>query len=121
MHSDMLRTSKATFFCGQQTDTVDFNETYRRFRQIHSYTQKNNFKGDDNNNFVVLDYNPATEFNSSNFLGHFIYGIESKHIQHVVSDGKLIVENRKLTTVNEKDIKAKSQELSKQLWYSMHK
>ncbi len=119
MHSDMLRSSKATFFNGQISDTIDMNETYHRFRQVHNYLKVNDFKGDGPNNLTVLDYNPATAFNQENFLGHFIYGLESKHVQHVIANGKLIVKNREVISVNEKEIKEKSKELSEKLWNKM--
>jgi len=88
---------------------------------VHEYTNRNGYSGDGDNNLVVLDYNPSTEFNSNNFMGHFMYGLESKHIQHVVSNGKLIVNDRKILGVNEDDIKQFTQDCSKTLWDKMSK
>jgi len=115
MHSDMLRTAKATFLSGQYNDTIDIEGAYSRMRNIHKYLSLFDFSGDSDNNLVVLDYNPATVFNQNNFLKHFIYGIDSTHIQHVISNGKLIVKNRKVTTVDEDEIKSISRELSLKL------
>jgi cytosine/adenosine deaminase-related metal-dependent hydrolase len=115
MHSDMLRTAKATFLSGQYNDTIDIEGAYARMRNIHKYLSLSGFLGDSDNNLVILDYNPATEFNQSNFLRHFIYGIDSTHIQHVISNGKIIVKNRKVTTVDEDEIKSISRELSLKL------
>ncbi len=119
MHSDMLRSAKATYFNGQLCDTIDLNEIYRRFRKVHQYLESSQFTGDGENNLVVLDYQPSTEFGSGNFLGHFLYGIDSTHVQHVIANGKLIVEDRKVTTVNEEDIKEIARGLSKKLWDKM--
>ncbi len=119
MHSDMLKSAKTSFFTGQNFDSIDYGETYRRFRNIHRYIGANNFTGDSENNLVVLDYSPATEMNANNFLGHFVFSMESKHVQHVISDGKLIVKDRKVTTVNEEDILAHSRKLSVKLWEKM--
>jgi cytosine/adenosine deaminase-related metal-dependent hydrolase len=119
MHSDMLKSAKTSFFAGQNFDAIDYGETYRRFRNIHRYIAENNFTGDGENNLLVLDYNPPTEINSNNFLGHFVFSLESKHVQHVISDGKLIVKDRKVTTVNEDDILAQSRKLSIKLWEKM--
>lgn len=116
VHNDMLRAAKASYFYGQQTDTVDLEEIYRRLRQVHSYLQRSDFKGDDSNNLIVLDYKPMTVFNEDTFLEHFMYCIESKHIKHVISNGKLIVNDSVLTTVNESDKKMQSQELSQKLF-----
>lgn len=119
MHSNMLRAANSTFFNSQDNDTVDYAEIYRRFRNVHNYLENNDFKGDGDNNLVVLDYQPPTEFSSENFLGHFLFGIESSMVQHVISKGKLIVKDRKVITVNEAEIKEKAKALSKELWKKM--
>lgn len=119
MHSDMLQSAKAAFFSGQKSDIIDYPSSYKRFRNVHRYISSNKFKGDGENNLVILKYDSPTDFNSSNFYGHFLFGINSNHIQHVISDGKIIVKDRKITTVNEEEILIKSRELSKQLWKKM--
>ena len=119
MHSDVLRSAKTTFFVGQNFDTVDYPSAYKRFRNAHTYLSSNGFSGDSDNNLVVLDYNPRTAFSSENFYGHFIFGLEAKHVQHVISKGKLIVKDRELTTVNENEIQKRARELSKVLWKRM--
>jgi len=121
MHSDMLKSAKTTFFVGQNFDKIDYSETYRRFRNVHRYVKENDFTGDEDNNLVVLDYNPVTEFNTQNFLGHFVFNIEAKHAQHVISNGRLIVKDRKVVTVDEEEILKHGRELSKRLWDRMKK
>ena len=119
MHSDVLRSAKAAFFAGHNTDNIDYAETYRRFRNVHNYLSSNNFKGDGDNNLVVLDYDTPTPFNSSNFLGHFLFGIESGHVQHVISNGKLIVKDRKIITVDESGILKEARIQARRLWEKM--
>lgn len=119
MHSDILQSSKAAFFAGQLTDNINYSSAYQRFRNVHLYVKDNGFTGDGENNLVVLDYDSPTDFNSDNFLGHFLFGLNSNHITHVISNGKLIVKNRELTTVNEAEILEKSREISKKLWLKM--
>lgn len=119
MHSDMLRSAKATFFIGQNFDSIDYMETYQRFRNAHIYLQENNFEGDGNNNLVVLDYDNPTDFNENNFLGHFIFGLEAKHVEHVISKGKIIVKNKKIVNIDEESLLKQAQELSKILWKKM--
>lgn len=119
MHSDMLRSAKSAFFAGHNFDSIDYAETYRRFRNVHNYLQSNNFKGDGENNLVVLDYDTPTPFNSSNFLGHFLFGIEAGHVLHVISNGKLIVENGKIITVDEARILKDAHIQAERLWKRM--
>ena len=116
MHSDMIRSVQSAFFVGQGFDTIDFPSAYRRFRNVHQYIKQNKFEGDSENNLVVLDYDTPTEMNKNNFLGHFIYGLSSKHIQHVISNGKLIVEEYKVKNVEEQEILKYSKEQAKRLW-----
>lgn len=119
MHSDMLRSAKAAFFVGQNYDSIDYLGTYQRLRNAHQYLHENNFSGDGDNNLIVLSYDSPTDFNENNFLGHFIFGLEAKHIEHVISNGKVIVRNKKVVNIDEESILNQSQSLSKILWKKM--
>lgn len=116
MHSDMLRSAQATFFAGQDHDTIDYAGTYRRFRNVHRYLKENNFSGDGDNNLVVLDYDTPTGMNSDNFYGHFIFGLNATHVQHVISNGKLIVKDRIIQTVDEHAVLDFTREQANRLW-----
>ena len=119
MHSDMLRSAKAAFLLGQGTEGIDFPGIYRRFRRVHEYVRDNGFAGDGANNLVVLDYDAPTEVNQHNFFGHFVYGLESCHVDSVISSGRLIVKHRKMTTVDEDEVLRFSREMGKKLWAKM--
>ncbi|MFA5781551.1 MAG: amidohydrolase family protein [Bacteroidales bacterium] len=119
MHSDMLRSAKAAFYVGQGFDSINYQGIYKRFRNVHTYLKSNDFSGDGENNLVIMDYDTPTEINQNNFLGHFLFGLESKHVQHVVSQGKLIVKDREVITVNEKKILEFSREQGTRLWEKM--
>jgi cytosine/adenosine deaminase-related metal-dependent hydrolase len=116
MHSDMIRSAQATFFSGQARDNIDFISAYQRFRKVHEYLKINQFTGDGDNNLVVLDYPAPTEFNQHNFLGHFLFGWSSKDVKDVISNGKLIVKNGIIQTLNESEILEFTKEQSKRLW-----
>ncbi len=119
MHSDMLQSAKAAFFVGQRFDSISYPGIYERFRNVHRYIQSNGFTGDADNNLVVLDYKTPTDFNQSNFLGHFVFGLNSNCVTDVISNGKLIVRNRQITTVNEDEILKASKENADRLWKKM--
>jgi cytosine/adenosine deaminase-related metal-dependent hydrolase len=119
MHSDMLQSAKAAFFAGQKTDVIDFQTAYQRFRNVHHYLSSNEFKGDGHNNLVVLDYDSPTPFNQENFLGHFIFGLRSSHVKHVISQGKLIVKDRILQTIDEQEVLQFTREQAARLWERM--
>jgi len=121
MHSDMLRSAKASFLTGQGAEGIDMTRIYTRFRKVHDYIRDNGFSGDGKNNLVILDYDSPTEINADNFLGHFVYGIDARHVDSVISSGNLIVENRKLKTVEEDEILSFSREMAKKLWQKMRR
>jgi cytosine/adenosine deaminase-related metal-dependent hydrolase len=116
MHSDMLQSARAAFFAGHNFDTIGYAETYRRFRNVHRYLHSNGFTGDGEKNLIVLDYDAPTPFTNENFFGHFLFGLESGQISHVISQGKLIVEDGKIITVDESEILKESRIQAKRLW-----
>jgi len=120
MHSDMLRSAQAAYFVGQGRG-VSPDDIYRRFRNVHRYLDDNNFSGDGENNLVIMDYDSPTEISQNNFLSHFIYGLESRHVESVISKGKLVVKNRKLMDIDESEIQKFSIEMSRRLWKKLKK
>lgn len=119
MHSDMIRSAKAAFFAGQISEKIDFMSTYQRFRNVHRYIAQNKFAGDSDNNLVVLDYDSPTEVNQNNFPGHFIFGINTVHILHVIAKGKLLVKNRELQTIDTDSVFKESKKHANRLWEKM--
>jgi cytosine/adenosine deaminase-related metal-dependent hydrolase len=119
MHGDMLRSAKAAFLVGQRTEGIGFPGIYGRFRKVHGYIHDNGFSGDGENNLVILDYDSPTEIREDNFLGHFVYGIESRHVESVISSGRLIVRNGELLTADEEEILGFAREMGNTLWAKM--
>lgn len=116
MHCDMLRSAKAAFLSGQATEGIGFDTIYDRFRNVHRYIESTATAGDGDNNLVILDYDTPTELTEDNFLGHFVYGIDTRHVETVIGKGKVLVENRKITTVDEKEVLKHAREMGKKLW-----
>jgi cytosine/adenosine deaminase-related metal-dependent hydrolase len=119
MHSDMIRSAQQAFFVGQTFDNIDFGSAYQRFRNAHRYLAENGFKGDGENNLLVLDYQSPTPVTDNNFLGHFIFGLQSANVQHVISNGELILEDRQMRTVDENEIFEFSKIQALRLWEKM--
>ena len=119
MHSDMLRSAQVSYLAGQAVETPAMDTVYRRLRNVHRYLASNGFSGDGGNNLVILDYDSPTETNQQNFLGHFFFGLTSRHVETVISDGRIIVENGSITTVNESEILAFSKAQATRLWQKM--
>jgi cytosine/adenosine deaminase-related metal-dependent hydrolase len=116
MHSDMLRSAKAAFLVGQAAEGMGFEAIYRRFRNVHRYLEAFGASGDGENNLVILDYDPPTEVTADNFLGHFVYGIDARHVESVIAQGRLIVEEGRITRVDEEAVLAFAREMGRKLW-----
>jgi len=119
MHSDMLRSAKAAFLAGQATEGIAFDEIYTRFRNVHRYAREFGLRGDRDNNLLVLDYDSPTEVMPDNFLAHFVFGIDSRHVTAVICKGTVIVEGGRVTTIDETKVLAHAREMSKKLWAAM--
>lgn len=116
MHSDMIRSAQAAFFAGQLADTIDYPGAYDRFRKVHGYLAENGIPGDGDNNLVVFAYDSPTPLNHNNFFGHFLFGFAARQVEHVIARGKLIVENRRVVTVNEAAVLDEAKCQAEQLW-----
>lgn len=119
MHCDMLRSAKAAFLVGQATEGISFDTVYQRFRNVHRYISAFGGRGDGENNLVVLDYDAPTEVTADNFLGHFVYGLDARHVESVIAQGRLILEDRRVTQVDEAEVLAFAREMGSRLWEKM--
>jgi len=119
MHGDMLQSARAAYLNGIGSEKIGPAAAYHRLRRVHDYLQENGFAGDDENNLVVLDYPSPTPVDKENFLGHFFYGLGSRHVDSVIARGKLIVENKKVLTVNEEEVLALTRAAAARLWLKM--
>lgn len=103
LHNNMLRSAKIAYLAGQGFDQIDPAIAIKRLRTGNDYFVNNKFCSDCDNNLVIFDYPYTEEINSENLPLHMIFGMESKHISHVISQGKIVLENGKLTLINEED------------------
>lgn len=116
MHGDMLASTRAAYLAAQKRGGMAPLAAYRRLRRAHDYLSENKFTGDGENNLVVLDYRPATNITAGNLAGHFLYGLTSKHVDSVVSRGRLIVKRGRMTTVNEDKVRDFTLKQAERLW-----
>lgn len=119
MHGDMIRSARAAFLSGQAAEKLSPAAAYDRLRNVHRYLHANSIPGDGDNNLVIFDYNPPTVLNSANFLGHFFYALDSRHVDSVIANGKLIVRNNKMVSIDEAAVMSNAREMSLRLWENM--
>ncbi len=65
---------------------------------------------------AILDYHPPTPLNSGNFLGHLIFGLVDATVDTTVCRGRILMQGKKILSMDEEKIAARSRELAPQMW-----
>jgi putative selenium metabolism protein SsnA len=65
---------------------------------------------------VLLDYHPTTPLTAANLPWHLLFGLEASAVTGTVCAGQVLMRDRRLLTLDEEAITARSRELAAQLW-----
>lgn len=65
---------------------------------------------------ILVDYVPTTPLTAGNFPWHIIFGMDGTGVDTTIVGGRLLMQNKRLLTLDEEEICAKSQELADKLW-----
>ena len=65
---------------------------------------------------ILLDYIPYTPLTAGNFPWQLIFGIDGTHVTHTICAGKVLMQDRKLLTLDEEAIAARAKEAAKKVW-----
>jgi len=65
---------------------------------------------------IFVDYHPTTPLTTENLAGHIIFGFDESMVTTTIVDGKVLMHNRQLLTLDEEEITAKSRELAASFW-----
>jgi cytosine/adenosine deaminase-related metal-dependent hydrolase len=68
---------------------------------------------------VVTDYKPFTPMNASNASAHFLFGMSSRQVRHVIVDGDWVVKDRSLAREDAAVDAAIVQDATRRLWQKM--
>jgi len=68
---------------------------------------------------VVLDYRPPTPLTEENLAGHVLFGLDRSHVRSTMVAGRLVLRNRKLTTVDEAAVLASARTAAEGVWKRM--
>ncbi|AWK49900.1 putative aminohydrolase SsnA [Clostridium beijerinckii] len=69
-----------------------------------------------NADVIIVDYNPLTPMNESNYNSHVLFGMMGRSVDTTIVNGKVLVRNGKLISVNEEEILAEARKVSQKLW-----
>src|SRR5512138_2219512 len=65
---------------------------------------------------AILDYQPPTPLTEANFLGHLIFGLVDATVDTTVCKGKILMQGKKILSMDEERIAARSRELAPEMW-----
>lgn len=65
---------------------------------------------------IVMDYKPFTPFSDANIDGHMIFGMTGRQCQTTIANGKLLMKDRQLVSIDEEAVNAHILEAAKKLW-----
>ncbi len=65
---------------------------------------------------ILVDYHPPTPLTAGNLPWHFLFGYEASMITTTISAGKILMQDRRLLTLDEEAISAQARELAAALW-----
>lgn len=65
---------------------------------------------------ILVDYKPTTPLTAGNLPWHVLFGYEASAITTTISAGRVLMQNRRLLTLDEATITARSRELAAALW-----
>ncbi len=65
---------------------------------------------------AIIDYQPPTPLNETNFLGHLIFGLVDATVDTTVCQGNILMKGKKILSLDEERIAARSRELAPRMW-----
>jgi putative selenium metabolism protein SsnA len=69
---------------------------------------------------AVLDYRAPTPLEPHNLAGHLLFGVQGAPVRHLLVDGRVVVRDGALTTVDEAAVFARAREAAAKLWRRMN-
>jgi putative selenium metabolism protein SsnA len=65
---------------------------------------------------ILVDYNAPTPITEENIDSHILFGLMGKNVVSTMIDGKYVMKNRKIITVDESKVYADSRQTAKEFW-----
>ncbi|MFN8385516.1 MAG: amidohydrolase family protein [Anaerolineales bacterium] len=65
---------------------------------------------------IFVDYHPNTPMTAGNLPWHIIFGFQQSMVTTTIVAGKVLMKDRELLTLDEKEISAKAREIAPKVW-----
>lgn len=69
---------------------------------------------------IVTDYNPLTPMHAGNVNGHILFGMTGRSVVTTIANGKVLMKDRVLTTIDEEKVMADCRQAAAQLAKSIN-
>ncbi|MBN1044292.1 MULTISPECIES: putative aminohydrolase SsnA [unclassified Clostridium] len=69
---------------------------------------------------IIVDYNPLTPMNENNLNGHIMFGMSGRGVDTTIINGKVVMKNRQIITVDEDKIFKESRKISGEFWKNLN-
>ncbi len=119
MHSDVIRSARAAFLAGSASGGLDpalpWGGVWNNLRFMESHHPKAMRAND----LVVLDYDPPTPVQAENIVGHAMFGLDSRQVRTVIAGGRVVLDEGRLTSVDEEQAMRQCREQAERLWSAL--
>jgi putative selenium metabolism protein SsnA len=68
---------------------------------------------------VILDYRPPTPVSADNLASHLLFGLDRSHVRSTMVAGRLVLRDRRVTTVDEAAVLARAHGAAQAVWERM--
>ena len=65
---------------------------------------------------IFVDYNSPTPINENNLPWHILFGFHESMVTTTIVAGKILMRNRQLTNIDEKEVTSVARNLAKKVW-----
>ena len=69
---------------------------------------------------ILVDYKPFTDLNSNNLPWHIVFGFRESMVTTTIVNGKILMKDRVLTTLDEEAITKEDKAISSRVWKTYH-
>ena len=69
---------------------------------------------------IITDYDPLTPMDGGNANSHILFGMNGRSVTTTICNGKVLMQDRVLTGIDEAELMAKCRESAKTLWTSIN-
>ncbi len=65
---------------------------------------------------ILVDYHPPTPLTGDSFWGHFLFGICDASVNTTIINGKIVMRDREIVTLDEEEIAFEARQVARKVW-----